>query len=43
MGQLKPYFTEWCRGSNGEVLQGLVNRRLDEFEMFTYGNYVINH
>ena len=39
---LKTDFTNWS-SCNDVVLQGLLNRRLDEWEMFVYGDYVRTH
>jgi len=39
---LKTDFTNWS-SCNHVVLQGLLNRRLDEWEMFVYGDYVRTH
>lgn len=39
---LKTDFTNWSH-CNGAVVQGLLNRRLDEWEMFVYGDYVRTH
>ena len=39
---LKTDFTNWS-SCNNVVLQGLLNRRLDEWEMFVYGDYVRTH
>ena len=39
---LKTDFTNWSH-CNGVVVPGLINRRLDEWEMFVYGDYVRTH
>lgn len=39
---LKTDFSNWS-SYNNVVLQGLLNRRLDEWEMFVYGDYVRTH
>ncbi|OOM16038.1 glycoside hydrolase family protein [Clostridium saccharobutylicum] len=38
---LKANFEAWCHG-NGQVIQGLLNRRREEFDMFMYGDYTRN-
>lgn len=40
--QLKTDFTNWSH-CNGQIVQGLLNRRLDEWEMFVNGDYVRTH
>ncbi|MGH4120268.1 glycoside hydrolase family protein [Clostridium sp.] len=38
---LKENFEAWSHG-NGQLIQGLLNRRNAEYNMFMYGNYTGN-